>query len=404
MLGSGLSAQAQQDNSFAFKAYPDLWYNTEDGLRFGVRFGVFRPLEYEDNHKLDLALAYATGGPESPLSYHASYRSIIWPFYGLDEPAFLTVNSFSRVGVQQHGLEFRKRFSQSFNAENYTDIGFSLLYEDRFEAAYLPYPAVWQNNDKWLAQIQYQLNRNSEGQSIILQTFALRNFSENSGVFSRFDIQVIFAKSLSVFELRSRISGFLTEGDVAPEHGLLPASRSFHGRLSSPFFRAEGLMPQTLLDDGLIHFSGGVNLRGYQEHEAVLLQNSTVNQFVFGRSAGINLELNINNPVQTKIKKSNITAAVLDFRTYLFMDAGHLSAPLNNASESLTASPFIDFPDLLWDAGAGLALDLNFPDFLGNRRGFIIRYDLPIWLSYPIEGDDSFAFRQVIGFGGILSF
>jgi len=46
---------------------------------------------------------------------------------------------------------------------------------------------------------------------------------------------------------------------------------------------------------------------------------------------------------------------------------------------------------------------LNIPDYLGKPRGFVLRYDIPFWLSDPDSGD-SFKFRSLIGFGAVLSF
>jgi hypothetical protein len=403
-LAASIPLYAQSLDSFALKAYPDVWYNTEDGLRLGARVSYFRPLEYEDDHKVDLALGYATGGPENPLSYFARYQFILWPFYRLDEPAFLSLSSLSRVGVNRHGVGFSKYFTESFSSDNSQFLGIDLFYENRFESAYLAQPEVWQMEEKWLGSLSFSITRQGNDRSIMLQSSILRNFATVSGAFSRFDLQAIYSKNLDALEFRARLSGSLIEGDVAPEHGLLPASRSFQYRLASPFFRAEGLMPQELVSDGIIQYSGGLNLRGYQEHEAVLINSSAVNKFVFGRSAGLNMEIQFPNPITNRLRESNITGAVLDFRSYFFADAGHISNALDIGDRNLPDNPLVDFPDFIMDAGIGLALDLNFPDFLGNRRGFILRYELPFWLSYPLGNDENLAFRQIIGFGGILRF
>jgi hypothetical protein len=81
----------------------------------------------------------------------------------------------------------------------------------------------------------------------------------------------------------------------------------------------------------------------------------------------------------------------LTFNSYLFFDAGK-----ELGSESTISDKW------LADAGTGFSLSLNIPDNLGKPRGFVIRFDMPFWLSDP-GTEDVFQFRHLFGIGGVIS-
>lgn len=82
----------------------------------------------------------------------------------------------------------------------------------------------------------------------------------------------------------------------------------------------------------------------------------------------------------------------LSFRSYLFTDL----ATVYGHSDS-------DADGFFSNLGAGLALSLNIPDYLGKPRGFVIRYESPFWLSDP-AGNEKFHWRHLLGFGATITF
>ena len=103
------------------------------------------------------------------------------------------------------------------------------------------------------------------------------------------------------------------------------------------------------------------------------------------------MEFDLPNPLQTAIRRSQV-AEFLSFRSYLFTDGAVAGGAAGVAGDSFYA-----------DAGAGLTLSLNIPDYQGRPRGFVIRYEVPFWLSDPMNGD-AFSFRHLLGFGAIVTF
>src|SRR5699024_4386827 len=98
-------------------------------------------------------------------------------------------------------------------------------------------------------------------------------------------------------------------------------------------------------------------------------------------------------PVGTALKKVPFIGGLLSFNSYIFFDTG-TSLGLTNREEKRVLSDF----------GPGFKLTLNIPDFLGKSRGFAIRYDIPLWVSNPPNGEPEFKYRSLVGIGAVLSF
>src|SRR5690625_2965779 len=79
----------------------------------------------------------------------------------------------------------------------------------------------------------------------------------------------------------------------------------------------------------------------------------------------------------------------LKFRSYLFMDAGRVLSDseyglkVTGTAQDPSASPLPPPTELMADAGAGISLSFNIPDNYGKPRGFVLRYEVPFWLSEP---------------------
>jgi hypothetical protein len=147
--------------------------------------------------------------------------------------------------------------------------------------------------------------------------------------------------------------------------------------------------------------AGGPNLRGYTHQDIEAFQaacaNCTIDELdaqgfgLFSSVAAFNAEFDYPNPVKALFNQLPYIADFITLRSYLFLDTGSTFDDVDNTNS------------ILADAGAGFALSLNIPDYLGKPRGFVIRYDIPFWLSDPASGD-SFEYRSLFGFGAIISF
>lgn len=171
--------------------------------------------------------------------------------------------------------------------------------------------------------------------------------------------------------------------------------------------RAKGTIPQPWLTSGDLQVAGGANLRGYNSQdirtfdvdEPFCVNCSNAAPFLFNSIASINAEFDYYNPINVFLNDLPYVAEFISFRSYLFLDAGR-SLNLHQRDRD---DFFRDKDTLFSNAGAGFSLSLNIPDYLGKQRGFVLRYEIPFWLSDPVE-EDSFKWRNLFGFGAVVSF
>jgi len=147
------------------------------------------------------------------------------------------------------------------------------------------------------------------------------------------------------------------------------------------------------MNSGHSQVSGGAKLRGYTERGIRLFADNVKNSGAVALPNSItalNAELDYWNPVGILFQKIPYVSEFLTFNSYLFFDAGR---ELGDEERSDT---------WLADAGTGVSLSLNIPDNLGKPRGFVLRFDMPFWLSEPGD-EDEFKFRYLFGIGGVIS-
>ena len=51
------------------------------------------------------------------------------------------------------------------------------------------------------------------------------------------------------------------------------------------------------------------------------------------------------------------------------------------------------------DAGVGLTISMYDGRFFSANKPLVLRLDMPLWLSHPADGTESFAFRWIVGIG-----
>tara|TARA_R110000868_G_scaffold304437_26_gene565469 strand:+ start:2116 stop:3369 length:1254 start_codon:yes stop_codon:yes gene_type:complete len=417
MLSSSITAQ---DEPYSFTFAPDLWYNDVDGIRTGIRvLGEVEGTFKDGPHRLDAGLWLGAWFPDNPVSYYVSFIEPIKAISDYGNEGSVQVISSIRTGYSQHKLQFNKRWQPEFDEYNYREISISFSRERLLDSEYRPFPILWQKQWKSLIGLNALWSANPDIGQFLAKVNINHNISKEIASFSVGTIELLQRIDLNkAFKLRLRaFAGFGTE-DTAPEYLFLSSMNSPITWLNNGVSRAKGTIPTSFLEAGSFQVGGGANLRGYLNREINLL--NTVNnpnaQFIFPlykSMVAFNSELEFPNLINDKLKNISIIGDLMELRTYLFVDIGKGDDYTLVQDPDATALPDIipslvtgvdQEPQILADAGFGLHLSFNIPDYLGKDRGLFIRYDIPFWLSDVSGSESNFAFRQLIGLGAIFSF
>lgn len=389
---------AQQGQSYEFIPAPDIWYNDVDGIRLGVRLKGQVPGTFEDGpHRLDAGLWLSTWFPDLPVSYYISYTEPIQGWSDFGSEASLQVISSIRTGYSRHGAAFNKRWQQGFDERKYYEIRLFNSYEKRFDTEYAAFPVLWSEDDKMIINLTTGMqNDNTLGRYNLSLSGSLQYNNENYGFATFSAIQNIPINESWGFRVRGFL-GAATES-TAPEYLFSRSTSQAIQTLENGVTRAKGTIPQPWMESGDFQLAGGANLRGYNNEDIDSFMKDPEGEEPGFRSinlyrsfAAVNTEFDYFNPIGTLFNRIPYASDFINFRSYLFLDAG---SPLGAGNDPTT---------LYADAGAGFALSLNIPDYLGKARGFVLRYEIPFWLSDPAEGN-SFQYRSLVGFGAVVSF
>lgn len=384
-------AVAQSDQGYQIVPAPDMWYNSVDGVRVGVRLRGETPGTFGDGpHRINAGIWLGTKFPAHPVSYYFSLAEPIPSLSDFGSEANITIETSYRTGFQSHGFTFNKRWQTGFNELNYTELGIGMSAEHRFEDNYLLYSQLWR--EEWLFPLSAKLLRTSDNRAgrYIISWSAHANFTGNHPDFFRTEIalhqRIPFSES---FTFSGRIYTGLATERTAPEYLFFHSMNSARRWMDSGLTRARGTIPPVWMESGNIQITGGANLRGYLNQDIQALNNEAVP--LYTSLSAVNVELDYPNPLNRFMTNVPVMGEFIDFRSYLFFDSG-TSAGLTSIEESR----------ILADAGPGFLLSINIPDYLGKSRGLIIRYDLPLWISHP-GAESHFKFRNVIGIGAKIS-
>lgn len=388
---SGLANVTHAQQGYELQPAPDLWYNDVDGIRAGVRILGQVPGTFGDGpHRLDMGVWLGTWIPDNPVSYYLSFTEPIPSISGFNSEGSLQLVSSIRTGFHQHGLLFNKRWQAGFNENNFKKLTVGLRAENRFEDEYVPFPQLWQDEWLYLAGVDlYIQDEHSLGRYTARTTHSV-NFAGNASSFlnstAELEQLIVFSQ---YFALRTRIFGGISTNDTAPEYLFSHSFKSPVRWMENGLTRAKGTIPTPWMEQGIIQVAGGPNLRGYlgQDMDALDAGFSPV----FTSMGAINIEFDYPNPLGRAIQKIPVIGGLMNLRSYLFLDSG-------------TSPGITDLEEDRWlsDAGLGFMLSLNIPDYLGNPRGIMIRYDIPLWLSDPAD-ENHFEFRNLIGIGAVIA-
>lgn len=425
------TAQLTAQEKYKISPYPDLWYNSVDGLRFGIRLQGEMEGSFKDGpHRLDLGLWGGSNFPELPISY---YFSLIEPIASLSEfqqEGNYQVISSVRAGFARHRIQLNKRFQNGFDELDSFKISLFFSYEKMFDTGYAIFPMLWSSNqsiyNKWKPLVGFELHRSTR--TPVARMSAQLKFEHNlNGDIGRYSTGRLILKQKiqtnDVITIRLRQFGGINFGDYVPENGFLFSMPSAGQFVNNGFSRAPGTVPEAWFERGLFQFQGGANLRGYATQEidllaAVQAANSLAEIPLSEKIIAVNMDIEFSNPINSWLNNITIIGDLMELRSYVFFDAGKgfgstviqpkiFALPQDSQTQDVVPDQEFgefDEEELLMDSGLGLQISFNIPDYLGADRGFFIRYELPLWLSSPAAGDPNFKYRTLIGLGAIFSF
>lgn len=385
---------------------PDLWYNAVDGIRIGINLKGQVPGTFEDGqHRLNAGLWLGLWFPENPVSYYIGYTEPIssWSEFG-SEANFELISSI-RTGYHNHGVAFNKRWQQGFDERRYREIRLYNSFEKRHNREYTPFEYLWSEESKLLTSFSAEIkDDNRYGWYQIRLGASFQYLNQSYSMFSLSGTQSIRFNDYWGFQ--ARIYTGLATANTAPEYLHSRSMRPSVGWMSSGITRAKGTIPQSWMESGNIQVAGGANVRGYASSDIESFQRTcdedvsfeemclgqTFYPNLFNTIASLNLELDYWNPIIKIFNNIPYASEFMRFRSYLFFDHGR-------SLEMIDKEPKGSFSN----AGTGFSLSLNLPDYRGKERGFVLRYEIPFWLSDPTD-EKSFKVRHLFGFGAVISF
>jgi hypothetical protein len=384
---------------------PDVWYNDVDGIQLGIRLTGQVPGTFEDGpHRLDAGIWLGLWFPDLPVSYRLSFTEPIRPWSDYGSEANIQIVSSVRAGYHNHGVGFSKRWQQGFDERRYRELHIYNSYERRFDDEYAAFPALWSDDHKLLTSLAFEFQDDNR--------FGWYNAEANGRLQLLDDLYSVWTLTATqridfheYWGLRLRSFTGIASGKTAPEYLFSRSVRPAIHWMQSGFTRAKGTIPQPWMESGNIQVAGGANLRGYTSGDIESFQpvclvtdadgsclEELTDPNLFQSFTSFNAELDYWNPIAVAFNNIPHASEFLSFRSYLFFDAG-TSLGINSTETD----------EVFSNAGAGFSLSLNIPDYHGKPRGFVLRYEIPFWLSEPGE-EDSFKLRHLVGFGAVISF
>ncbi|TVQ04571.1 MAG: hypothetical protein EA359_06205 [Balneolaceae bacterium] len=390
-----------QSTRYELLPSPDLWYNDVDGIRVGLRLKGQVPGTFEDGpHRLDAGVWLGLWFPKVPVSYYMSFTEPIqsWSEYGSE--ASIQFISSIRTGYHNHGVGFSKRWQQGFDERRYREAEIYNSFEKRFDHEYTPFPLLWSDQDKFLTSASFEIQDDHS-----LGWYTIRADASMQYLEEAFSLAAITAHQRTdlheFWGIRLRVFAGISSSNTTPEYLFSRSIRPAAQWMGNGFTRAKGTIPTSWMHSGNIQVAGGANVRGYTNRDIDSFkpcQNGeadggcSTEPFLFNNVLALNAEFDYWNPVAVAFNKIPYISEFLSFRSYLFFDTGtSFETTVNDTSTSFS------------NAGAGFSLSLNIPDYHGKPRGFVLRYEIPFWLSDPGD-EDSFKLRHLMGFGAVISF
>lgn len=400
-------AQIIATDSYEIDIAPDIWFNSVDGIIAGVRFRGEDPRTFLDGpHRIHAGIWLGTRFPDHPVSYAFSWAHPVAAITGINSEGGLRFFSSMRTGLHLHETGLQKRWQPGFDEFVSSDFGVRIGFYKRFDEDYLLYDALWQTDPVvYLRSSFRKRDRNALGRwTLALQAMSGMPVTDDDpyidftgrqsmrpeelgqeGLFGRLQLELMQQIDMpSGFQIRTRLFGGISSAGTPPEHRFLSSDAAAFDWHDSALTRARGTIPTSWMRSGWVQVPGGPGLRGYTFQTTSLLEAGLPAWSQHALS--FNLDFYFPNPLNRYFARIPYAGDLLKLESYLFADAGYL----DNGT---------GWQDPVMDAGAGLMLSLNIPDYLGQDRGFFIRYELPLWLSEPEPDENGFEIRHLLGLG-----
>lgn len=412
LLPNALRAQLLGSDRYELRLVPDLWYNSVDGIRAGVRFRGEDPRTFLDGpHRLSAGIWLATRFPDDPVSYRVSYtHPIAFISDDLGEGS-LRLNSTIRTGIYWHEAGIQKRWQPGFDEFVSYDLILMAGFYQRFDDAYLIWSSQWQDDPIIYVRPHFRMRgRNRMGRSTLrisatggwnpsresLHQDYAGNVADHpgllgaDGLFSKASAELLQQAHLRYgFFVRTRLFGGWASDSTPPEQRFYPSQAPAFDWIESGWTRASGTLPSQWFRSGWIHVPGSAGLRGYTGKTSRLLESGKAAWIQ--HSLAINADIGFPNPLSMWLKNRQWVGEFVRFESYLLIDAGWVFETEDENS-------------LLWSSGAGVMLSLNIPDYLGQDRGFFLRYEIPAWVSDPADQEPVLKYRHLLGLGAQFHF
>lgn len=411
------------NNSNSWKKYtlywrPDVWWNSIDGIKAGLHFdgNYFNTLRkiYGTvwfNTRLLSQLQYRSFEGESwwqnvsPVDYTIRYET---PLKQISNKINWGLSSRFIDGFAKHSAYA----SQNLNDKLQITIEITSLYRKAdIKKDYLLFKEEWSsyagennanNRSKENSYLQLQLNHAFNKNTgygfgkLTLRAPLSYNYAYIQG-------ELVNEKTWNKFDFRSRgIIRFGTGNDIPFESALFMQGANPEEMMENKFNRSQGVVPLSaggFATDAFSewHSGGGLNMRGYNGYYAID-NDDEGNLYINykGRSgAAMNLEIEFDKYLKFRPK---YIRDYLHLDAYLFSDAGMMSRGKLNPSIIPELNPVKAWSKLRADAGIGFALTIKKFGALEKANPFIIRFDMPFFLSAPPAAQpDYIAFRWMLG-------
>ncbi len=395
--------KAQNANApYDVRFFPDIWYNSVDAARIGVdvRGGQAGNTAF-GYHRLNLGVWLATRFPKVPLSYYMDFTEPIDSWSDFNAESSIGIVSEYRAGYTQHGLELNKRWQVGFDEDKYDLFHFKVFGEKLYTTNYELFSGLWDTDWHFLADLDFSIRRISQHRStyLALKTRVSPGISGKSFAQGTLEFAQKFTLG-SGFQWNYRLFGALSSTDTPVQYQYLYSMSSPHDWKGNPFMRGRGTVPPVWMREGWVQLAGGPAIRGYLSQDIYNLKTNAPH--LMRNITSVNTELTYPNPISQLLAKHSFINNFLSFRSYLFADAGGTfkqKTALNTSNIVVS-----DGRDFRGDAGPGFALSITFPDNEGRTKTITFRYDVPLWLSDPMDGSSPFKYRNIFGLNAIIPF
>lgn len=222
------------------------------------------------------------------------------------------------------------------------------------------------------------------------------NLIAGVGKLSASRMEFTFRRTFRLGKLDLRSRAFVQYGFekfTAEEDALLLSGANPLESMQNKIVRSPGIIPADWQvysrKPGHLHYSGGLNIRGYSNYlSASTDDNGNIVYQHFGNTGmSVNVELSTQRLIQIVPGKLR-QYLVVD--VYPFFDAGVID------HSSITQLP--SFNRIYFDAGAGVALDIQQWWKFNKPKPLRLRFDMPLFLNVkPFGQDNNFMFRWMLG-------